>query len=637
MCGIAGAAWSDPARAVDAQDLNRMGNALRHRGPDDQHHYLDQNAGLVHRRLSIIDLSAGRQPLSNEDGTVWIVFNGEIYNFKELRQRLEARGHQFRTATDTEAIVHLYEEDGLDCLSQLRGMFALALWDAPRRRLLLARDRLGKKPLVYSCQPGRLVFASEIKALLELPQFPREIDPLAMDQYFSLGYVPHPRTIFRGIAKLPPAHYAVYEQGQLQIGRYWTPQPGPEVAHSEKEYCRLVREELTEATRLRLISDVPLGAFLSGGIDSTIIVGLMQKFAARPTKTFSIGFSVKEYDESQFARQSAKHLGTEHHEFLVQKDCLEVLPELLRFYDEPFADSSAIPTYYLAKLTREHVTVALTGDGGDEVFCGYTRYLKLRQLSRFDGLPRSLRNLVTAPMWDHFLPAGGPGSLRQKARTFRELAALGADDRYARIAAVSFRGAQRSELYEPELARQMAERDALDFQRDAYRQFPNPDPVARAMLADQVTYLPGDILAKVDIASMANGLECRSPFLDHQVVELANRMPMNLKLRGRLGKYILRKAFTDLVPRENMVRRKMGFVVPLRRWFRSELKEYLKEVLLDRSSLERGYFQTGVVQRLIDEHVRDEHDHSVRLWALLCFELWHRQFMDAPCRDAQLV
>jgi asparagine synthase (glutamine-hydrolysing) len=631
MCGIAGAVWGDPASAVDSETLNRMGQALRHRGPDDQDHYIDQRAGLVHRRLSIIDLSTGRQPLCNEDGTVWIVFNGEIYNFLELRRRLESRGHKFRTATDTEAIVHLYEDEGLDCLSHLRGMFAIALWDTKRQRLLLARDRLGKKPLTYTLESGRLAFASEIKALLEVPGISREIDAVAMDQYFTLGYVPQPRTIFRGISKLPPGHYGVYEDGQLRIKQYWAPGAQPEEFRSEEEFCEQLRAEVTEATRLRLISDVPLGAFLSGGIDSTIIVGLMQQFSDRPTKTFSIGFSVKELDESRYARLSAQHLGTEHHEFLVQHDCLDVLPDLISCYDEPFADSSALPTYYLSKLTRQHVTVALTGDGGDEVFCGYLRYQKLRQVNRFDRVRPIVRALAGEHRTNGVSRVQPAGPFAQRAQTFLELLALEPADRYARIAAVSFRGALRTELYEPDLARKLADEDPLAGLREAYDRFATRDPVSRAMLADQLTYLPGDILTKVDIASMAHGLECRSPFLDQQVVEIANRMPISLKLCGNLGKYILRKTFADLVPRENMDRRKMGFVVPLKRWFRSELKEYVKSVLLDPATLGRGYFRPDVVRRMIEEHIGCRRDHSMRIWALLCFEMWHRRFVDSAC------
>ncbi len=639
MCGIAGAVWSDPSSAVDAHQLARMAAALRHRGPDDHDVYVDRHAGLAHARLSIIDLTTGRQPLSNEDGTVWVVFNGEIYNFRELRAQLESRGHVFRTASDSEAIVHLYEEDGADCVRKLRGMFALAIWDARRQRLVLARDRLGKKPLVYFEQGDRLAFASEIKALLELPGALREIDPLAVDQYFSYGYVPHPRTIYRGVRKLPPAHYAVYEQGRLRVTRYWSHDDAAEgfddeSLRSEEDYCRRVRDELREATRIRLMSDVPLGAFLSGGIDSTIVVGLMQELSDRPTKTFSIRFSVREYDESQYARRAAKHLGTEHHEFLVEQKCLDVLPDLIWHFDEPFADSSAIPTYYLARLTKQEVTVALSGDGGDEVFCGYDRYQRLWQVGLCDRLPTPMVRMAAG-----LLRAGVPlpralDAARSRGRTLCELLSASPRKRVSRMACLSFQDSLRGELYHPDFARELSGSDPLSFVEDAYDSFSGRDAITRATLVDQVTRMPCDILAKVDIATMAHGLECRSPFLDHKVVELAARMPIGMKLRRGRGKYILKRAFADIVPRETLIRPKMGFEVPLVRWFREELREFVRQVLLDPAALARGYFRPDVVERLVRQHQSDETDHSVRLWTLLCFELWHRRFVDVPQTEA---
>jgi len=634
MCGIAGAAWSEESSAVDAHRLERMAAVLHHRGPDDHDIYVDRYAGLAHARLSIIDLATGRQPLSNEDGTIWIAFNGEIYNFAELRSRLVGCGHTFRTATDTEAIVHLYEQDGLDCFKKLRGMFALAIWDARRKRLVLARDRMGKKPLVYTMQGDRLAFASEIKALLELPGVPRDIDPLAIDQYLSVGYVPHPRTIYRDVFKLPPAHYAVYEQGHLRLERYWSLDDVQEDPLTEAEYCERLRYELLEATRIRMVSDVPLGAFLSGGVDSTIIVGLMQKLAQRPTKTFSISFSVKEYDESQFARQAAAHLGTEHHEFLVEDNCLGVLPDLIWHFDEPFADSSAIPTFYLAKMTKQAVTVALTGDGGDEVFCGYERYRKLRDLCRCDVVPAAVRRRAASAADTRWLPRGKVDSIWQRGRTYLDLFARTPVDRYARIANVVFQGRSRGDLYADDFARELRGHDSLDFVRAAYREFRGRDNVTRATLADELTYLPCDILAKVDIASMAYGLECRSPLLDQNVVELAARMPLGLRLRGNVGKYILKKAFADVAPPEIVARRKMGFGVPLKRWFRKELSTYVREVLLDAKTLQRGYFRPAAVEELIREHVDGVRDHSVKMWALLCFELWHHRFVDAQHAEA---
>lgn len=615
--------------------LSRIAGQMRHRGPDGQGTYIDAQAGLAHTRLSIIDLDGGRQPLSNEDETVWTVFNGEIYNFAELRERLEARGHRFRTQTDTEVIVHLYEEEGDDCVKQLRGMFALAIWDSRRQRLLLARDRLGKKPLVYTVQDGVLAFASELNALMAVPGVIRELNPSAVDQYLSLGYIAHPQTIYRDVFKLPPACFAVFENGRLQLERYWSfGDEGPLAAASEAEVCEQVRAELREATRLRLVSDVPLGAFLSGGVDSSIIVALMQQLSPRPVKTFSIRFAESEYDESDHARLVAKHLGTEHHEFLVEENSFEALPSLVWHFGEPFADASALPTWFVSKLTRQAVTVALTGDGGDEVFCGYDRYKVLRRLAQFDVLPTRARQLAGSAAVRRLLPGEHSSRLARRTHTFLKLLALSPRERLSRIAAVIFSEASKDNLYDAEFAWSARDQEPLSFMESASEQIAQTDFIAHATLVDQLTYLPGDILTKVDIASMAHGLECRSPFLDQNVVALAARIPLSLKLRGNCGKYILKRAFADMIPQEILKRRKQGFVVPIARWFRGELKEHLREVLLDPSTLRRGYFQVSAVQQLIDEHVTGLQDHSRRLWALLCFELWHRQIFDTSCREA---
>jgi asparagine synthase (glutamine-hydrolysing) len=609
-----------------------MASVLRHRGPDEQDVYGDDGAALAHTRLSIIDLSTGRQPLANENGTIWTVFNGEVYNFDELRAVLESKGHRFATSTDTEAIVHLYEELGLECIAQLRGMFALAIWDAERKRLVLARDRMGKKPLVYCQLADRLIFASEIKALLEVPGVSRDVDETAIDQYLAIGYIAAPRTIYRHIQKLPPAHYAVYEGGRLRVRRYWSHPTGKTPIGTEADYCELVRSELTEATRLRLVADVPLGAFLSGGLDSTIVAGLASKLSSHRLKTFAIRFPAKEYDEGPFARRAAEHLGTEHHEFLVEEqDLLGILPELVKHYDEPFADSSAIPTYYLSKLTREHVTVALTGDGGDELFCGYDRYRTFRAVDRLDRLPKGVVQLVSARL-SRWLPRGRAGSVSQRARTLLELLALSPNERLARIASVAFPDPFRRQFYDPDFAAGLSFNDALAFYHDAWEQFSGRDLVSRSTLVDQVTYLPGDILTKVDIASMANSLECRCPFLDQKIVDVAAQMPVSFKLRGGAGKYILRRAFADLIPKDIVKRKKMGFVVPLKRWFREELREHMQQVLLDPKTLRRGYFRPSAVESIIRQHVAGERDHSFRLWTLLCFELWHQQWVDSAPR-----
>jgi asparagine synthase (glutamine-hydrolysing) len=630
MCGIAGVVAEREKSPPERPRLVEMAARLRHRGPDGDGVYIDAHAALVHTRLSIIDIEGGRQPLSNEDGTVWTVFNGEIYNFAELRERLQARGHRFQTNCDTEVIVHLYEDEGDECIKQLRGMFALAIWDCRRQRLLLARDRLGKKPLVYTVQGGMLAFASELNALMAVPGVPRELNPAAVDQYFSLGYIPHPQTIYRDVFKLPPAHFAVFEEGQLLLERYWSFGNEPQLAaQSEAEICEQVRAELTEATRLRLVSDVPLGAFLSGGVDSSIVVALMQQLSSQPVKTFSIRFAESEYDESGHAKLVAKHLGTEHHEFLVEENSFDVLPALVWHFGEPFGDASALPTWFVSKLTRQAVTVALTGDGGDEVFCGYDRYKVLQRLAQFDLLPTRARQLAGSAAVRRMLPGEHSSRLARRAHTFLRLLALSPRERLSRIAAVIFSEASKSNLYNADFAWIARDKEPLSFLEYAGDHVTEREFIAHATLVDQLTYLPGDILTKVDIASMAHGLECRSPLLDQNVVALAARIPLSLKLRGNCGKYILKRAFADMIPQEILRRRKQGFVVPIARWFRGELKDYLREVLLDPSTLGRGYFQVSAVQQLIDEHLTGVQDHSRRLWALLCFELWHRQVFDS--------
>lgn len=655
MCGIAGAVWSREELRVDPETLGRMVANLRHRGPDDSGTYFSDEPGttrarcaLGHRRLSIIDLGTGHQPLANEDGSVWIIFNGEIYNYRELRDQLVSRGHQFATGTDTEVIVHLYEELGPDCVQQLRGMFAFAIWDQTRERLMLARDRMGQKPLFYRHDPGRLLFGSELKALLEVPGLPREVDPEAIDLFLTYQYVPHPRSILKGFQKLPPAHLAVYENDRLTMTRYWRPpyaHPRESSSNvlseaasdqrsgdnkstlSEAQWRQALRETLTEAVRLRMRSDVPIGAFLSGGMDSTIIAGLMQSLSDKPIHTFSIGFPVKEFDERHFARAAAEHLGTEHHEYIVDPSAIEVLPRLIWHYDEPFGDSSAIPTMALSQVTRQIVTVALSGDGGDELFCGYPRYHAVDLAGRADRLPTALRSIFAWKMWQRI-----PTSTRQNAfgrRVKRFIGALGQspEKRYLRWVGI-FHDDQRAQLYTRPFQQRLAGFESSELILNAYRECPDRDFITRTTCVDALTYLPCDILTKVDIASMAYGLEARSPFLDHRVVELAARMPIELKYRNGAGKRILLETFSDLLPESIQNRKKMGFGVPIDHWFRKELQPLLRETLLSERCLDRGYFRRESVRRLIDDHVAHRWDHSYRLWNLLCLECWHRQYID---------
>jgi asparagine synthase (glutamine-hydrolysing) len=643
MCGICGAAYTQPGLTLAEDSLKAMMDRLIHRGPDDAGTYRDDHAALGFRRLSIIDVAGGHQPLCNENGSVWTVFNGEIYNFPALRRRLEAKGHTLRSQGDTEVLVHLYEDEGPQMFRLLRGMFALAIWDAPRRTLVLARDRMGQKPLVYRHDGGRLVFASELKALMVLPEadIPRRLDPVALDHYLSYGYVPHPRTVLAGVCKLPPAHYAVWHDGILAIERYWDPDWNVEHERPFEEDVEKLRATLGDAVREQMISDVPLGAFLSGGIDSTIIAGLMQRTSSQPVKTFAIGFPDASYDESRYAELAAQHLGTEHHTFIVEPRAWETLPALAWQFDEPFADSSALPTWYVSRETRSSVTVALTGDAGDELFGGYDRYRALALTELFHRLPDGPRRVLGGTMV-RVLPrsARSKSRLRKLERLFENINEP-AEARYQGWM-TTFDEASRLTLYSDDqldtlasAASELEDASAADpsaLLADAFSAAARRDRVTRAMVADLLTYLPGDLLVKVDLASMAHSLECRGPFLDHRVVELAAAMPLDRKIRLRSGrsKVVLKHAFSDLLPPAIKTRPKMGFGVPISRWFRGELKHELQDVLLDPICMNRGLFRPEAIRDLIGEHIEGRREHSFRLWALLILELWFRRHIDAP-------
>ncbi|GIW94067.1 MAG: asparagine synthetase B [Pirellulaceae bacterium] len=633
MCGIAGAVWYDPEWVIDEAVLERMTDRLRHRGPDDAGCYWspvgDSTSGrhqprvaLGFRRLAIIDLQTGHQPLCNEDGTVWVVFNGEIYNYRALRRRLEGNGHRFRTQSDTETIVHLYEDEGIDCFRHLNGMFAIAIWDGRHERLVLARDRFGEKPLVYYHQSGRLAFASELKSLLEIPGIPKRIDYHALDQYFTYQYVPYPHTIYRDIAKLPPAHYAVYDKQQLTLGRYWNLPAEPETPGDYRECQEQLRWLLEDAVALRLQSDVPLGAFLSGGIDSSLVVALMQKSASHPVRTFSIGFPDRDYDERRFAEQVARHVGTEHETFEVTPDAVAVLPELVYHYDEPFADSSAIPTWYLAQLTRQHVTVALTGDGGDELFLGYPRYWAILWSSRLERID-ALRRCVAWRGWQRLpAPARQKSRIRQWKR-FCETLALEPAERYVEWVSI-FSERRRAELYSEALIESLPDEDPRRFLLDRWPVC--ADSAAAAARLDLETYLPCDLMCKVDTASMAHSLECRQPFLDHRLAELVVALPRTWKLTGWRGKQLLRHTFFDLLPRAIWQRSKMGFGVPLDIWFRGPLQPLAKDLLLGSQSSAGTLFRREAIERWLAEHISGTFNHAYRLWALLVFEAWRQKW-----------
>lgn len=632
MCGIAGIV-DLAGRGVDKPLLQRICRSLVHRGPDDEGYFTHGEVGLAQRRLSIIDLSSGHQPMANEDETIWVTFNGEIYNFQELRESLLARGHRFATHSDTEVILHSYEEYGPACVSQFRGMFAFALWDGPRRTLLLARDRVGKKPLFYIQTAGQFVFASELQALLQHPEVPREPDLFCLDEYLTYGYIPAPRTIYKGILKLPSAHVLTVQLQEkplppkIQLERYWQLAYAPKHTLREEEAVEGLLEVLTEAVKLRLIADVPLGALLSGGIDSSLVVALMSRLSQQPIKTFSIGFQEEEFDELPFARLVAQRYQTEHHELVVRPSALEVLPTLVRHYGEPFADSSAVPSYYVARLTRQHVTVALNGDGGDESFAGYERYLGSRMADRLQGISFLLRGL--SGLASLVIPDSLPRRSRlRQARRFLEAAALPRPQRYLRWMTY-LTAAQKSALYTPELKSQLARHDASAWLLGVFEavQKDGLEGLDTLLSVDVRSYLPYDLLVKMDIATMACSLEARSPLLDHKVMEFAARLPCHFKLRQTTLKYLLKEASSPLLPRENLQRRKMGFGVPVGSWMRQELRPLLEDVLLGPAARTRSYFQPAPLRQLVEEHWSGKQDHSFPLWALLWLELWHREFL----------
>ncbi len=629
MCGIGGKLYFDASQPVERDILERMNAVLAHRGPDDAGIYCDGPVGLAHRRLSIIDLSpAGHQPMSNEDGTVWIVFNGEIYNFLSLRPELLSRGHRFRSSSDTEVILHLYEEHGTDCLRFLRGMFALAIWDGPRRQLFLARDRLGKKPLCYQQDARALRFASEAKAILQDPEVQASPDPASVSQYLTFGYVPSPGSAFRGFRRLPPGHFLTCRDGRVTVTRYWRLRRDRKAQRSEEEWCHEIVARLEDAVRLRMISDVPLGAFLSGGIDSSAVVAMMSRVSSGPVRTFSIGFEEPEYDEVGYARQVAQRFGTEHHELVVRPDAAAILPKLAWHYDEPFGDSSAVPTYCVAQMTRQYVTVALNGDAGDESFGGYDRYLANLLAASVDRWPGSAaaRGIIRE-MLRWWQPAGRRTSVLSRARRFLEGLVEPPERRYARWFC-HFHGDRRRELLTADFRAAAGDGDELAVMLDLYRATDAPDFGDATLGVDAALYLPDDLLVKVDIASMAHALEARSPFLDHEFMEFAATIPFDLKVRGRTKKYILKRALAGLLPRQILHRPKMGFGVPIDHWLRHELRDMAYDTLLSRQALGRGYFHPDVVRHMLDEHTQGKAAWHYLLWTLLMLELWHGIYMD---------
>jgi asparagine synthase (glutamine-hydrolysing) len=629
MCGISGVAGSlRTERAV----LQGMNDAIAHRGPDGEGFFWPDSGqiGLGMRRLAIIDVAGGDQPIFNEDGSVCVVYNGEIYNYLELRQELQARGHRFTTQSDTEVVVHAYEEYGVECVDRLWGMFALALWDSTRQLLLLARDRLGKKPLVYYVDAcGGLAFASELQGLLAHPDVPREVDARAIDDYLTYLYVPAPTTAYRDIRKLPPGHRLVWQSGRLSVERYWQPRFGAKLRISEEDAVAQFGDLFRDAVRRRLMAEVPLGAFLSGGMDSSSVVAEMAELSESPVKTFSIGFGERDYDELAFARQVAQRFSTEHHELVVEPHTLEVLPTLVRHYGEPYGDSSAIPTYYVARMTRQHVTVALNGDGGDELLAGYERHWAARIAARYDTVPRFVRHGLIRPLIPLVPEPRQRRAFLRRAKRFMAAAHMPVLDRYLHWVG-AYSPAQKLSLYSDDFVGELAGNESGHWLTEALAPEPHLDPVDAVLRGDTLMYLPADLLAKVDIATMANSLEARSPLLDHRLVEFCAALPSDYKLRGRTSKWLLRQVMRDRLPPEILTRSKMGFGVPVGEWLRGELRPLLEDTLLSSRSLARGYFRPQALRALVEDHTTRRADRTSHIWALLMLELWFRELIDSP-------
>ncbi|MFA4991731.1 MAG: asparagine synthase (glutamine-hydrolyzing) [Candidatus Omnitrophota bacterium] len=633
MCGICGkvSMRDDISEGL----LRGMCGTLVHRGPDDEGIYMNGpgggasgvRAGLGHRRLSVIDISpAGHQPMSNEDENVWIVMNGEIYNFMEIRDQLIRKGHVFKSHSDTEVVIHLYEEKGADCVNYLRGAFAFALWDDKKERLIICRDRVGKKPLYYAYRNKSFIFGSEIKAILADPAVTAEVNRPAVTDYLTYGYTPTPETMFKGIMKFPPAHFMIYEKGDIRFEKYWDLDFSRKIKISEGEYCRRTMELLEESTKIRLISDVPLGAFLSGGIDSSAVVYMMSRLSSRPVKTFSIGFEEKSHSELKYAGIVARRFNTEHHEYIVKPDAIELLPKLVWHYNEPYADSSNLPSYYVAKMTRQEVTVALNGDGGDEDFGGYERFMAARYAEYFSRLPGFLREAVKGVV-SAFPDSIEPNNFPRKLKRFILMT-----DRPYRVRHYNwmsiFRDFEKDLIFTDGFREEIRGRDSFCYLNGAFERCRSRDIVDLVMSADIRTNLLDDLLVKMDVATMANSLEGRSPFLDHKMMEFAASIPADVKIKGARLKYILKKALSGALPKEILSRGKMGFGIPIDKWFRVELKDYSREILLGDKSAGRGYFKIAAVRKMLDDHACGRANHGARIWSLLNLELWHRMFMD---------
>tara|TARA_B100001123_G_scaffold374234_1_gene439370 strand:- start:504 stop:2381 length:1878 start_codon:yes stop_codon:yes gene_type:complete len=625
MCGIVGVLNKDPNQPVSSDLIRDMCSAIKHRGPDDEGVLVDRNIGIGMRRLTVIDVEGGKQPQQNEDGSIHIVYNGEIYNYPELRKACQDNGHLFATNSDTETIVHLFEDKGKDCVAPLNGMFAFAVFDTRSRTVTLARDRLGIKPLYYADTGKSLVFGSEIKSLLVYPEVSREIDPIGLDHYLTYKYVPEPRTIFKQIRKLPPGHLLTWQDNRIEIQSYWGLSYTDQGGRSETDLAEELLQRLQKAVQMQMISDVPLGALLSGGIDSSAIVGMMSKISDQPVNTFSIGFEERSYSELEHARTIAQSFNTEHRELVVRPDVQELFDRVVGHFDEPFADSSAIPTYLVSQLAREHVTVALSGTGADELFAGYERYWAIPLSRAYSRIPQPIRSAVNYA--SQRLPTGREKkSLTLRARRFTESASSPLLSRHRQVVGL-FSPLDRSELYTSDWFDRI-QREEEDPLLARYNASDARSDLNRLLDVDTGTLLPGDYLVKDDRMSMAVSLELRVPFLDHTLVEFAATLPPDMKLRRLTTKYLLKKSLEDLLPKHILRRPKHGFEIPIARWIDEDLKEPVQDLLLSKRATERGLFHRHRINSLLKTHASGQDNLSRQIWSLMALEVWFRRYVD---------
>ena len=625
MCGICGKYCSS---GVEEAEVRRMAKALAHRGPDDEGYYLKGPIGLGHRRLSIIDLNTGRQPLANEDGSIWIIFNGEIYNYRSLKRDLEEKGHRFQTQTDTEVIVHLYEDYGAGCLDHLRGMFAFALWDEKQRTLFLARDRIGQKPLFYAQEGDSFWFASELKGLLTAPEIKRELDLEALHHYLSLRFIPPPQTMFRSIHKLPPGHYLIFREGRITIRRYWDLSFRDKLGGKDEEYVERLRAKMTETVQSHLVSDVPVGAFLSGGMDSSIIVALMAGLLPGRFKTFAIGVKEQDFNELPYARMVADRFRTEHIEEVVEADLIGLLPRIIWHLDEP-SDPIAACFFQASRLASSQVKVVLGGDGGDELFAGFDRYSGIRYIDYYALVPRWVREKIFGALIDRMPENFSYKSLSQRIRWMQQLAAFDGGQRYAEATSFfRFNHRDKAALFPPDLWKSLAGLDSNEVIAGPYQRAPAEDPIDRMLYADLMTKLPEHTLMLTDRLNMAHGLEARSPFLDHELMELVAAFPSRIKIKGRRLKAVLREMAQDLLPGEILRRGKQGFMFPVAYWFRQPLYGFLQTFFQEARLIREGVINRKQVFKLLEEHRRNKLDHHVRLWMLLNLEIWYRLYLE---------